>query len=140
MRENGFLESEWTEATLREVLGSKSFSELIAASADDRITDVVAKMKEYGISQLPAMNGSGEVTGLVREGDLLTFLLESKSERPGEQPIRPLLQQAPPSLPAHTPLGDAMPELIKHNAVLVNDGGRVVGILTKIDVLDFIQR
>ncbi|MEX1247800.1 MAG: cystathionine beta-synthase [Anaerolineales bacterium] len=140
MRENGFLESEWSEATLLEVLGSKNFSELIAASAEDRITDVVAKMKEYGISQLPAMNGDGQVTGLVREGDLLTFLLESKSERPGEQPIRPLLQQAPPSLAAHTPLADAMPELIKHNAVLVNDGGRVVGILTKIDVLDFIQR
>jgi len=33
-----------------------------------------------------------------------------------------------------------MSDLVKHNAVLVNDGGRVVGILTKIDVLDFIQR
>ncbi|MCL5429348.1 MAG: cystathionine beta-synthase [Chloroflexi bacterium] len=140
MRENGFLESEWGEATLREVLGSKSFSELISASANDRITDVVAKMKEYGISQLPAMNGGSEVIGLVREGDLLTHLLESKAERPGEDSIRGLLQPAPPSLPAHTPLADAMPDLVKHNAVLVNDGGRVVGILTKIDVLDFIQR
>lgn len=140
MRENGFLESEWGEATLREVLGAKNFSELIAASADDRISEVVAKMKEYGISQLPVMNGGSEVVGLVREGDLLTHLLESKAERPGEDSIRGLLQPAPPSLPAHTLLGDAMPELVKHNAVLVNDGGRVVGILTKIDVLDFIQR
>ena len=53
---------------------------------------------------------------------------------------RAVLRPAPPSLPAHTPLADAMPDLVKHNAVLVNDGGRVVGILTKIDVLDFIQR
>ena len=140
MRENGFLESEWGEATLREVLGAKSINELIAASADDRISDVVAKMKQYGISQLPATNGADDILGLVREGDLLTFLLESKQERPGEQPIRALLQPAPPSLPAHAPLADAMPEIVKHNAVLVTDAGRVVGILTKIDVLDFIQR
>jgi len=140
MRENGFLESEWNEATLREVLGAKSISELISASADDRISDVVAKMKEYGISQVPAMNGSNEVIGLVREGDLLTHMLESKGERPGEDSIRDLLQPAPPSLPAHTPLSDAMPEIVRNNVVLVNDGGRVVGILTKIDVLDFIHR
>jgi cystathionine beta-synthase len=140
MRENGFLESEWSEATLREVLGTKSMGELISASADDRISDVVGKMKEYGISQLPAMNGGSEVIGLVREGDLLTYLLESKDERPGDKPIKSLLQPAPTSLSAHTPLVDAMPEVVKSNAVLVTDAGRVIGILTKIDVLDFIQR
>lgn len=140
MRENGFLESEWTEATLREVLGAKSLTELIAASPEDRITEVVAKMKEFGISQLPALNGGTEVIGLVREGDLLTHLLESKTEHPGDDPIRDLLQPAPPSLPAHTPLSDAMPEIVRNNVVLVNDGGRVIGILTKIDVLDFIHR
>lgn len=140
MRENGFLESEWREATLREVLGAKSMTELIAASADDRIMDVVGKMKEFGISQLPAMNGGNEVIGVVRESDLLTHLLESKSARPGEESIRSLMQPAPTTLPASTLLSDAMPELIKSNAVLVNDGGRVVGILTKIDVLDFIQK
>lgn len=140
MRENGFLESEWSEATLREVLSAKSISELISASADDRIADVVAKMKEYGISQLPAMNGGSEVIGLVREGDLLTHMLESENPRPGDESIRGLLQQAPPSLPAHTPLADAMAEIVRNNIVLVNDGGRVVGILTKIDVLDFIHK
>ncbi len=140
MRENGFLESEWSDATLREVLGAKSISELISASADDRISEVVAKMKEFGISQLPAINGKDEIVGLVKEGDLLTFLLESKESRPGEQPIRKLLQPAPPSLAADIRLSDAMADLVRHNAVLVNDGGQVVGILTKIDVLDFIQR
>jgi predicted transcriptional regulator len=28
---------------------------------------------------------------------------------------------------------------VRSNAVLVNDGGQLVGILTKIDVLDFIN-
>jgi predicted transcriptional regulator len=96
-------------------------------------------MKEYGISQLPAMNGKQDVVGLVREGDLLTRLLESKNGRPGDESIRDLLQPAPTSLPASTLLSDAMPEIVRNNAVLVNDGGHLMGILTKIDVLDFIN-
>jgi len=139
MRENGFLDSEWSEATLREVLGGKSMSELISASADDRIADVVSKMKQYGISQLPVVDADGQVNGIVREGDLLTHLLESKNGRPGEDSVAALLQPAPNSLPASTLLPDAMQEIVRNNAVLVNDAGRVVGILTKIDVLDFIN-
>lgn len=139
MRENGFMYSEWSEATLREVLGGKSMSELISASAEDRIADVVSKMKEYGISQLPVVDAAGEVTGIVREGDLLTHLLEANTGRPGEDSIATLLQPAPNSLPASTLLPDAMHEVVRNNAVLVNEGGRVVGILTKIDVLDFIN-
>jgi cystathionine beta-synthase len=140
MRENSFLESEWSEATLREVLGAKSMGELISASADDRISDVVSKMKEFGISQLPATNGDQDVVGIVRESDLLTYMLESKQKLPGAESIKTLLQPPPPSLSAHTPLTDAMPDIVRNNAVLVEDGGHVVGILTKIDVLDFIQR
>lgn len=140
MRENGFLESEWSEASLREALAAKNISQLIAASAQDTISAVVAQMKEYGISQLPVLNAEEDVAGLVREGDLLTFLLDGKNERPGEQPIESLLQPAPPSLSAEMVLGDAMSELLTHGAILVTDGGKPIGILTKIDVLDFIQR
>ncbi len=140
MRENGFLESEWSEASLREALAAKNISQLIAASARDSISAVVAQMKEYGISQLPVLNAEEEVAGLVREGDLLTFLLDGRNERPGEQPIESLLQPAPPSLSAEMVLGDAMSELLTHGAILVTDGGKPIGILTKIDVLDFIQR
>lgn len=139
MRENGFLESEWGEVTLREVLQAKRIHELILASVDDRVSDVIAKMKEYDISQLPAVNGDGQVVGLVREVDLLTHLLESESEQAAEQSIRPILQEAPPTLPAHTRLRDAIQEIVHHNVVIVSDGGQLLGILSKIDALDFIQ-
>lgn len=139
LRENGFLESEWTEATLREVLEAKGFSELISASSSDRIADVVAKMKQFGISQLPAMNGEGQVVGLVRETDLLTHMLESQHEHPANETVEAMLQAPPPSVAASAHLDDVMPELAKHNVVMVTDGGQVIGILTKIDVLDFIH-
>jgi cystathionine beta-synthase len=140
MRENGFLESEWGEATLGEVLQSKQVSEMIFAAAEDSVSAVVAKMKDYGISQLPVVNGQHEVVGLVREVDLLTHLLSSEGERAAEDQITAILQEAPPTLEAHTRLRDAIEEIVRHNVVIVSDGGQPVGVLSKIDALDFIQR
>jgi cystathionine beta-synthase len=140
MRENGFLESEWGEATLGEVLQSKQVSEMIFAAAEDSVSAVVAKMKDYGISQLPVVNGQHEVVGLVREVDLLTHLLSSEGERAAEDQITAILQEAPPTLEAHTRLRDAIEEIVRHNVVIVSDGGRPIGVLSKIDALDFIQR
>lgn len=140
MRENGFLESEWGELTLREVLQSKRISEMVLASADDRVSVVVAKMKEYDISQLPVVNGDGKVVGLVREVDLLKYMLEGDGDQSSDESIRAILQEAPPTLTANTSLKDAIQEIVQHNVVIVSDGGELVGILSKIDALDYIQR
>jgi cystathionine beta-synthase len=140
MRENGFLESEWGELSLREVLQSKSISEMILASADDRVADVIAKMKDYDISQLPVVNGAGKVVGLVREVDLLKHMLEADGDHGQDESVKAIMQDAPPTLSANTNLKDAIQEIVQHNVVIVSDGGELVGILSKIDALDFIQR
>jgi predicted transcriptional regulator len=50
------------------------------------------------------------------------------------------LKPAPPSVAASEHLENVMADIVKHNVVMVSDGGKIVGILTKIDVLDFIHR
>jgi len=140
MRENGFLESEWGELSLREVLLSKSISEMILASADERVADVIAKMKDYDISQLPVVNGGGKVVGLVREVDLLKHMLKADGDQSNNESVQTIMQAAPPTLSANTNLKDAIQEIVQHNVVIVSDGGELVGILSKIDALDFIQR
>jgi cystathionine beta-synthase len=76
MRENGFLEAEWGEALLNEVLAVKSLRELITARVDDRQKDVIEQMKKYDISQVPTLNPDGTLAGLVTEVDLLKHMLE----------------------------------------------------------------
>lgn len=76
MRENGFLEAEWGEALLSEVLAVKSLRELITARVDDRQKDVIEQMKKYDISQVPALSPDGTLAGLVTEVDLLKHMLE----------------------------------------------------------------
>ncbi len=42
MKENSFLETEWSETPLNEILAVKPLQDLISVHVDDRITDVIA--------------------------------------------------------------------------------------------------
>jgi cystathionine beta-synthase len=77
MRENGFMETTWSQVPLSEILAVKSFQGLVSACDSDRMTDVIALMKEHDISQVPALNSKGELVGLVSEVDLLQHMLDS---------------------------------------------------------------
>ncbi|MBW8011588.1 MAG: cystathionine beta-synthase [Chloroflexi bacterium] len=139
MRENGFLESEWGEVSLRELLSEKRIQELITASVDDTIMDVIGMMKKHDISQIPAVNPDGSIAGLVREVDLLKYMLESDQQHSAKATIKSILQPTPQSFPAHTRLENVMPAVVEGNVVLVKDGDNLVGIISKIDILDFIS-
>jgi hypothetical protein len=58
MRENGFLETSWSEKSVVDLLNRHERLELITAQPVDRMTAVVALMKEYDISQVPVMDAT----------------------------------------------------------------------------------
>jgi cystathionine beta-synthase len=140
MRENGFLEMEWGEVSLYEVLASKSTQGLITATTADRITDVIALMKEHDISQVPALNPDGTLAGLVTEVDLLMHMLNGGQSHTSEENISGIMQPAEAVFPAQTSLEEVLPSIVDGYVVLVTEANRPVGILTKIDVLDFISQ
>jgi cystathionine beta-synthase len=138
MRENGYMLTEWGEATLRDVLSEKGAHEVITARASDRMQDVIDIMKGNNISQLPVLNGGNEVVGLVRELDLLEHMLDKDHEHSPDETIEKIMESAPPIVTPNTPLEAVMPNIVKSNIVLVRDGDMLIGILSKIDILDFI--
>lgn len=140
MRENGFLEAEWGEVSLSEILATKSFQRLITASVNDSITNVIALLKEHDISQVPAINPDGTLAGLVTEVDLLKHMLERDHTHSAGETIEPIVQAAQATYPAHTSLEEVLPDIVSGNVIIVTEGDRPVGILTKIDVLDFISQ
>ena len=138
MREHGYLHTAWSEITLGEVLDRKSSPKLIAATLEDRITDVISLMKQHDISQVPALGPNGEIIGIVTEVDLLKHMLDGGSDISPEETIAAVVQQAKAVHPAETPLQEALPEIIDDYLVLVTRHGNPAGVLSKIDVLDFI--
>jgi cystathionine beta-synthase len=140
MRENGFLETSWSEATLSQILARKPSPELITAREDEPVNEVIARMKAYDISQVPALDEQGRLIGLVTEVDLLKHLLDGGLHPANGETIADIIQKAQSVYPSHTLLDDVLAEIIDGYVVLVTEAEKPVGILTKIDILDFIAQ
>jgi cystathionine beta-synthase len=140
MRENGFLEIEWGEISLNEILATKSFQGLITASIEDRMTDVIALLKEHDISQVPALKPDGSLAGLVTEIDLLKHMLDSNHTHSADETIASIVQPSLAVFPTTATLEDILPAITDGQVILLTESDRPVGILTKIDVLDFLAQ
>ncbi len=140
MRENGFLDSAWREITLGDVLAVKASQRLITVSPSDSMTDVIARLKEFDISQLPVVQSDGSLAGMVTEVDLLKHMLASGHSHTSGETIAGIIQAPPPAFPAYSLLEEALPLVMEGQVILVSEAGRPTGILTKIDVLDYIAQ
>jgi cystathionine beta-synthase len=138
MRANGFTESRWETASIAEVLRSLPARELRTAPAEAAVGAVVRQMKAAGISQLPVVEG-GKLVGILTESDVLARIVEGRAtleSRVAEVMVRKVhtvhAADDAGSLPAVFASGYA--------AVVVDDAHAVVGILTHMDLVDFLTR
>ena len=134
MREHGFLEAEL--GTVGELQRAKVLS-LITAAPDEPVKAVVAKMKQYDVSQIPVV-ADGALVGLISEVDLLSYLLEGGHSL--DDAITAIVDPAPPVVTPDSSVDDLADVFLTANAAVVVDQGRVTGIVTKIDVIDHLAR
>ncbi|HXD10110.1 MAG TPA: pyridoxal-phosphate dependent enzyme [Anaerolineales bacterium] len=137
MREFGFLSMEFGETALGDLLIAKQDKVLYTAQLGDSIRKVVTVMHQHGISQMPVVGKDGSLAGLIEEVDLLNHMLE-KHEHTQDESIDALVQNASAVFPSDTSLEEAMQSLKSGLALIVVENSRPIGILTKIDVLDYV--
>jgi len=137
MRENGFLEVDRRKVPVREIASARGLSDLILATQDDPLQEVIARMRDNGVSQLPVVDGQGRLVGLVSEVDLLDHML--KSDRDAAQSIAPMVNPDVGSVFEADPLEEVLPELVTRKVIVLTDEtGGPVGIVTVIDALEYI--
>lgn len=136
MKENGFLEPEYG-GTVADVLGqTPRFVFSVPPSATLR--EVIAVMKHQQVSQLPVIEEGGRLVGIVSEVDVLKALVDGKHRE-----TAPASEVASTNFAILEPSNSAalLSDLFaKGLTVLVQDGGRFAGVLTKIDLIDFIAK
>ena len=137
MRENGFLESAWAGATAAEVLGTKKLREVITAASGDTVSTVIEKMKAHDISQVPVLAPDGKLSGLVTEVDLLNHMVLGNKHTPADS-IAELVRTDVATIGPDAPLESLMSVFMNRQVAVVVENGSVVGILTKIDILDYL--
>ncbi|MHB8113045.1 MAG: cystathionine beta-synthase [Chloroflexi bacterium GWB2_54_36] len=138
MRENGYLPASRSEDTVAALIDFRNKGPVITATSGERITAVVEKMKAYEISQLPVVDDTGRLIGIVSEVDLLDHLLHAGHIHDPEETISGIIN---PSVVTVEP-GSSIELLLSvfdrgKVAVIVADG-RPVNVLTKIDLIDYL--
>src|SRR3989338_6143293 len=104
-------------------------SRIISIASAASIKEEIAKMKKFQISQLPVIENHKSI-GLVSESTILDALLESKSAK-----VKEVMQESPPIVSKTTSI-QVISNLLKHYPmVLVSQEGRLIGLITKSDLL-----
>ncbi|MGM0574187.1 MAG: cystathionine beta-synthase [Myxococcota bacterium] len=136
MKEGGYLEPEIGEERVADLLARQSAT-LVSARPGDTFEKVIAQMKEHGISQLPVISEAGKMRGLISENDLLTALIEGRADR--QASIDGFLDNDFALVEAQNRTSLLSQLFAQGKVVVVEDGGRVIGILTNIDFIDWIS-
>jgi cystathionine beta-synthase len=137
MRENGFFESE-QHATVGDVLKASQTGKLVSAYPEDRMNIVVAWMKQRDISQVPVVDAAGHLIGIVTEMDLLDHLLHAGHVHDPEETIAELVNPNVVSVASDTPVDGVLNTFERGKVVIVTQNNLPVGILTKIDLIDYL--
>lgn len=138
MRENRFLVPE--RITLRYVLESKGkeVPPLIYVSPLDTVRKALDLIRENDISQLPVLEGS-ETVGSVSDANLMAAVLENA--KLFDAPIKELMEPSFPKAHLNEDINNAIQLLTKKNpAVLVEEDHKIVGIVTRFDVIEYMSR
>jgi len=102
-------------------------SDIISVKPDDKIKDAATIMKENDFSQLPVKH-RGKYIGIITSQDIA-----NQDNR--ELSVKKLDYHIPPKIPHDTPKDDFKTMFKSNNAVLVQKGNRVIGIITPANLL-----
>ncbi|SDS51495.1 cystathionine beta-synthase [Nocardioides scoriae] len=138
----GFL-SDHTGQTVGQVLHAKKgdIPALVHTHPTETIAEAIAILQEYGVSQMPVVRAeppimAAEVAGSVSERRLLDALYGGKA-RLADQ-VEDHMDEPLPTMGAGAAVEDAVAALRDADAVLVQEDGKPVGVLTRQDLLGFV--
>ena len=95
-------------------------------------------MKEKGISQVPVLD-EGHLAGIVTESGLLDIIIR-EGQRALDMPVGGALSDAYELVDPDAPVGPFQRLFSQGKVLVVWERGEVRGIVTKIDVIDFLAQ
>jgi cystathionine beta-synthase len=139
MRENGFLEDQPGLGTVRDILAAKgqAHSAIVTATPTSKVREVIDTMKRLSISQLPVVE-RGKLRGIVAEVDLLRHLVTGMKTL--NSAIGDLAEGDYATVTLDTKVELLQAALADAKVAIVTDREEVRGIVTKIDLIDFLAR
>jgi len=137
MLDNGFLEREHYGDLRDLILRPYSQRDTVVVGPAEPLVTAYQRMKLYDVSQLPVMDGDA-IVGIVDESDVLLHVYgdESKFRDPVSTAMVGKLQK----LDVKSPIEALLPVFDAGHVAIVVDGDRFLGLITRIDLLNYLRR
>ena len=138
MRENRFVERDFSMGEIGDVLRALPRRALIAVSVADTLGRAVETMKERGISQVPVLDGD-KLAGILTESDMLQGLVAQQWQLTTK--VAEAMCRRVSTVTEHTP-ASMLPEIFGRGevAIVIDGSQKVLGLLTKIDLVEYLTQ
>lgn len=137
MLDNGFLERE-QHGDLRDlILRPYSQRDTVVLAPGDLLVTAYQRMKLYEISQLPVMDGDN-IVGILDESDVLLHVYGDEDRF--RDPVSTAMVSKLDILDVKSPVESLLPVFDRGHVAIVVDGSRFLGLITRIDLLNWLRR
>jgi cystathionine beta-synthase len=106
---------------------------LVWVGPNDKVADALARMNDLGLTQIPVLE-EGKPVGSLRENRALAKVVRNRQLL--DAPVTEVMEASFPTVDVDVSAQEVTKKLQVSPAVLVEEYGRIVGIITRHDVLD----
>ncbi len=138
MMDNGFIEVE-QHGDLRDLISRPYQSnDLIVMRPSETLSTVYQRMKLYDVSQLPIMDGD-EIVGIIDESDVMMYVYDDNAKF--EDEVSKAMTKNLEFMPVTSPLAKLLPIFDQGRiAIVKDDDNKFLGLITRIDLLNYLRR
>lgn len=137
MLDNGFLEREPTGDLRDLILRPFQHRDTVVIAPTDLLVTAYQRMKLYEISQLPVMEGE-RIVGILDESDVLMHVYGDEDHF--RDPVSTAMVTKLDVLDVRAPVEALLPVFERGQVAIVMDGERFLGLITRIDLLNYLRR
>jgi cystathionine beta-synthase len=136
MRQQGYVKGDWEVGTVGDVVRALARRAVISLDLNDKLGRATELFKEHGISQMPVLD-HGKLAGILTESDLLHSLLSGKTTR--DTIVAEVMERKVSTVGMHASSSE-LPRIFERGevAVVVDDQRAVIGIITKMDLIEML--
>ncbi|HEY4559633.1 MAG TPA: pyridoxal-phosphate dependent enzyme, partial [Lysobacter sp.] len=137
MLDNGFIQRE-QHGDLRDlILRPYSQRDTVVVGPNDLLVTAYQRMKLYDVSQLPVMDGD-ELVGIVDESDVLLHVYGD--EQRFRDPVSTAMVSKLDKIDVRSPIEALLPVFDRGHVAIISEGERFLGLITRIDLLNYLRR
>lgn len=138
MLDQGFIKRE-TTGDLRDLISRRHDDRAtVTVSPDDLLLTAHGRMKLYDVSQLPVMDESGKIVGIIDEEDLL-FSVVRDSEHFLE-PVKSAMTYRIETMDASAPIEALLGVFARGHVAIVMSDDKFEGLITRMDLVNHLRR